>query len=122
MSDKKIKKLKRKIWIISTIVLIVYIYLLIVNPTIWSILLPIIIASSSLTIGIPVYNNFIKKNDKENMKIKTQEYIDNFISNNKTIEKEETKNNYNNHLSIEEINSVGGELDRPKIKTKGTIK
>lgn len=61
-----IKKLKRKVWCISTLILGVYIAALIANPSIWMALLPIIIPTTTLTIGIPTYT--IIKNNKHQIK------------------------------------------------------
>lgn len=66
MKDKQIKKLKRKVWIISTIILISYITALILKPTALTALLPIIIPTALLTVGIPTYA--IIRNSKDTLK------------------------------------------------------
>ena len=67
------KKLKKKIWIIATVILTIYSALLIANPTIWTALLPIIIPSGILTIGIPTYA--IVKNSKDMLEKTSEKQI-----------------------------------------------
>lgn len=59
------KKLKKKIWIISSVILLTYIAAIILNPTAWIALLPIIIPAGILTIGLPAYS--IIRNTKETL-------------------------------------------------------
>lgn len=114
-------KLKRKIWTISTFILLTYITLLIIKPTVWTALIPIIIPSAGLTIGIPTYA--IIKNTKNNLE-KTEQ---------QTIYKQETKNIGNKHtlkkdttktqeiyMNLENTN-LETKQEKVKVKTKGTI-
>ena len=79
MRKNKIKHLKRKVLGISTFIFLFYLALLIANPSIWSALIPIIIPSGGLTIGLVIYDVFKYKNDKEKKKRLTNEYIENAI-------------------------------------------
>ena len=120
MTDKKIKKLKRKVWFISTSILLIYVALLITNPSTWTGLIPIIIPASGLTVGIPVYSSLRHNSLKKEMKDKTKEYINNVI-NNQTIKKNETVSDYQQEVIIGVDNDINIKSDKPKIKTKGTI-
>lgn len=120
---KKTKKLKRKIWFISSIVLVSYTVALILNPTSVMTLLPIIIPAGVLTFGLPAYA--IIKNTKDSIeKIPTKTSVLNEDNNAiKTKNKKEKFNNENNEQLniISEIQIEQNKSDKPKIKSKGTI-
>ena len=113
------KKLKKKIWIISSIILTAYIGTLIIYPSSWLSLLPIIIPTSVLTIGIPTYSiikckksKIEKTVEKPETKIKVNEFKTN--QNIKQINKNYQLNPISEFRQEEKIE------DKPKIKTKGT--
>lgn len=113
-------KLKRKIWLTSTIILISYIIALITNPTTIIALLPIIVITGGLTIAIPAYA--IIKNTKDIIKEKDNQYkedIKDVQNNNKSLSKENTSNKdyeINNYIEYD------NQIDKPKIKTIGQKK
>lgn len=115
------KKLKKKIWVISTIILSVYIGALIIKPTIWLALIPIIIPTTLLTTGIPTYA--IIKNKKENIKnsytkVETNNKINEETKSiNKTIADKPTTNIEINKLEEPHIET---NIEKVKVKTKGT--
>jgi len=123
---RKIKpyKLKRKIWLISTVVLAVYSICLIINPTVWTALLPVIIPTTILTVGIPAYA--VTKHMKSMLETETLNYsntqskIENTNKKENIITKNEDINKkINNHLELQYepiINKEG----KQKVKTKGT--
>lgn len=136
MNNKKIKKLKRKVWIISTIILITYITALILKPTIITALLPIIIPTALLTLGIPTYaiirnskdtlkkleedkpQKIIKQNTKTTSKTKqTTDLIDDIVNDKKLTS--ETKKQMLETLKIEY--EQNNQTEKNNQKTKGTI-
>lgn len=117
------KKLKKKIWIISTTILLVYIAALIAKPTIVNALLPIIIPTTILTTGIPSYA--VIKNLTETLEEKNKTLIKNNTNTNNQnqLEKEKTisQKTLNNEEQIfYETNYQQPQQDKPKVKTKGT--
>lgn len=123
MKKKKIKKLKRKIWIISAIILISYITALVLKPTALTTLLPIIIPTTLLTIGIPTYAIIKSLTEILEEKNKTPTKINNDTNNQNKLEKE--KNISQKTLSIKkkqlyETDYQQPQQDKPKVKTKGT--
>lgn len=127
MKQIKPHKLKRKIWIISTIILSAYIIALISNPTVWTALLPVIIPSAILTIGIPGYaiTKHIKYMlEKETLKLSKSEDKIESLQNTKQTEKKVT-NNITENKKIDVVLEPQYEQttikkDKPKVKTKGT--
>ena len=136
MNNKKIKKLKKKVWIISTIILITYITALILKPTIITALLPIIIPTTFLTVGIPTYaiirnskdtlkkleedkpQKIIKRNTKTTSKTKqTTDLIDD-IANDKNLTSETKKKMLETLKTEYEQNN---QTEKNNQKTKGTI-
>ena len=136
MNNKKIKKLKIKVWIISTIILITYIIALVLKPTIITALLPIIIPTALLTIGIPTYaiiknskdtlkylaedkpQKIIKQNTKTNTKTKQNTDLIDDIVNDKNLTSETKKQ------MLETLKAEYEQDNKEKInyqKTKGTI-
>ena len=109
-----IKKLKRKVWLISTLILGVYITALIANPSIWTVLLPVIIPTTTLTIGIPTYT--VIKHNKQLVKE---------TSNNETIinTNNETNKNINTEKTIKPMHiditdNYQTNIEKNKIKQK----
>ena len=123
MNDKQKKKLKKKIWVISLVVLVTYVVALILNPTALTALLPIIISASILMVGLPAYA--IIKSIKENFQTETEinnvTEMDNIEP---VLEKEKTYDDSNikeNDIIIQETYEPSYQKDRVKVKTKGTI-
>lgn len=117
-------KLKKKIWIISSITLVAYIFLLATNPTAWLTLLPIIIPTGILTVGIPAYA--IMKHTQESLENLSNQSSD-FEKNNTNINEQSIKkittdkpiiqiNEFSEPQYEREVNK-----EKKKIKTKGTI-
>lgn len=124
------KKLKKKIWITATAILLTYTTILILNPTIWVAILPIIIPTGILTVGLPTYaiiksvkDSLEQKNKKQdiltqeknietakNIRIKEEITTNNIIKENNATMQLETQ--YKQDTNVE---------NKPKIKTKGTI-
>ena len=100
------KKLKKKVWMTSALVLGVYITALIINPTIWTILLPIIIPTGLLTVGIPTYAVINRTHESLKKTVNKQEPVTsitqkNTISKSKNIEPEYTITSDNYQPEIE---------------------
>lgn len=122
-----IKKLKKKVWGISTVILLVYITTLILNPTAWTALLPIIIPSGLLTVGIPVYaitknmKNSLEKTENSSTTIIEEQPINN--EKEKAAEKEvvnaQTKINQS-YINLESQYEPTKQ-EKNKIKSKGTM-
>lgn len=120
------KKLKRKIWTTSTALFIIYITILILNPTIWISILPIIIPTGMITVGLPTYNikNSLKQKNKE-QKISTKK-LNIETNQNMEIEKKIITNDIErekfNHIELEtQYEQNINQEEKPKVKTKGTI-
>lgn len=118
------RKIKKKIWIISIILLVIYIITLVINPSVWISLLPIIIPTGILTVGIPSYA--IIRNTKEEIEqiveIHTKQIQEcNTNQNTKAIEKTATNNNQINAILKPQYEQEQNQEEKPKIKTKGTI-
>lgn len=117
------RKLKRNIWVTASLILGTYITILVINPSIWLLLLPVIIPSSFLTIGIPAFS--IKKLLK-GKKIELEKGININNLKNDTIENVDVKtnatslNNINLYHQVESSYELNN-YDTPKIKKKGTI-
>lgn len=118
----KTYKLKRKIWIISTVILTVYIACLIANPTIWTALLPVIIPSAILTVGIPGYaiTKHIKYTlEKETLKLSNPEKEIGSLQNTKQTEKITTHdikaNVIDNNISQETYTNQLPEKNKVKV-------
>lgn len=123
MNNKLKKRLKKKIWIISTIILLVYVTILILNPTILTALLPIIIPTFVLTVGLPGYAIFkyVKEILEEKSYSKTIKDDTQSIEQKQKLEKKVIESS-EEHIFLEtdyEPNIY--QEDKPKIKTKGTI-
>lgn len=123
MNNKLKKRLKKKIWIISTIILLVYVTILILNPTILTALLPIIIPTFVLTVGLPSYAIFkyVKEISEEKAYSKTVKDDSQSIEQKHELEKKVIESS-EEHIFLEtdyEPNIY--QEDKPKIKTKGTI-
>lgn len=120
------KKLKKKIWIISATILLIYTIALISNPTIITALLPIIIPTAILTVGIPSYaviKHLTEMLEKQN-KILTKTNHD--INSNSENQIKQEKNIspkiiHNEEQIIYKTNHQQSQPDKPKVKTKGTI-
>ena len=123
----KNSKKKKKIWSTSLSLFAIYLTILIVNPNIWLILLPIIIPTGALTIGIPGYA--IIKNSKDSLEKKAKEQelsLKEDKENNCEIEKTKVNTIKTENNEIENILDIQNEKieikqEKPKIKTKGTI-
>lgn len=117
----KKSKLKKKIWTISFIVLLVYVTALILKPTIWTALMPIIIPASILTAGIPAYA--IIKNTKDKLE-KGLEQKSNEVKQIKNNQNTNSKNNNytNNMLEDYKLDITQETKEKVKTKTLGTIK
>ena len=120
------KKLKRKIWIISATILLVYTIALISNPTIITALLPIIIPAAILTVGIPSYAviKHLTEILEEQNKIPTKTNYDINSNNQNQIKQEKNispKVIHNEEQIIYETDYQQSQQDKPKVKTKGTI-
>lgn len=119
MYDKLKKRLKKKIWVISTIILLAYLVTLAFNLYAWATLLPFIIPTSILTLGIPIYDiikhvNANSINDVNNITIEECPNIDEKVANEGDLLKED--------YILPQDNDINLYLDdKPKIKTKGTI-
>lgn len=120
------KKLKKKIWIISAVILIAYITAVILNPTALIALLPIIIPSFGLTVGIPIYS--ITKYVKDSMEKETNTPVitakEKNTQNNQNIKQKEktVTNKINNNALNTHYESEVNQEEKVKIKTKGTIR
>lgn len=124
------KKLKRKIWTTSTALFLIYITILILNPTIWISILPIIIPTGMITVGLPTYNiikntrDYLEQKNKE-QKISTKKLnIETYQ--NMEIEKKIITNDIErekfNHIELEtQYEQNINQEEKPKVKTKGTI-
>ena len=120
------KKLKRKIWIFSTSIFLAYITIFTLNPTIWISILPIIIPTGILTVGLPAYA--IIKNVKNSLEQKNKEQIvateelNTENDQNIKIKEKPMNNNIEIHLEQEtQFEQNSNQKEKPKMKTKGTI-
>lgn len=124
------KKLKRKIWTTSTALFLIYITILILNPTIWISILPIIIPTGMITVGLPTYNiikntrDYLEQKNKE-QKISTKK-LNIETNQNMEIEKKIITNDIErekfNHIELEtQYEQNINQEEKPKVKTKGTI-
>lgn len=116
-------KLKRKIWLISSIILLSYIVALVINPTTIMALLPIVVITGGLTIVIPAYaivkninNEINQKNNQCIKEIETNQYEKNksFEAINENISNKDYETN--NYIEYND------QLDKPKVKTIGQKK
>ena len=113
-----VKKLKRKIWFISTIISIVYSGALLLKPFLWTSFLPILIPAVSLTVGIPIYSIHKKRNLEEMDNNQKEVNIPLESKQNKV--SDSSTHTYGYFFSKEE--DISPIKDKPKIKTKGTIR
>lgn len=119
------RKIKKKIWIISIILLVIYIITLVINPSAWISLLPIIIPTGILTVGIPSYAIIrnTKKEIEQIVEIHTKQTQEcNTNQNTKAIEKKATdKHQIRISNLIEPQYKIEEKREKNKVKTKGTI-
>ena len=117
------KKIRNKLWMLSSVLVVMYVSAIIINPTAWVALLPVIIPATSLTVGIPVYA--IIRNTKEGLENLSSKTL---VSEEKVIisKDDPTKNKLNEEILVEEqvvfykdINETI--IEKNKVKTKGTI-
>ena len=120
--DKRLKrKIKNRIWLFSLVLLLCSILAVINSPIVWVKLLPIIIPTFGLTVGVPAYSIFrYVKDGTKKLEVQAQisnEYLDEHL-------KEKSQNvSINNSSKNYDITYEGCETtqEKNKVKTKGTI-
>lgn len=119
--EKRLKrKIKNRVWLFSLIMLMCSLIAVISSHTIWIKMLPIIVPTSTLTLGITIYNisKYIKINNKS-LEIEPKTSGNNL--DNDCLQKDD-------YTSIDSYSKIYVEdeyyeatQERNKIKTKGTI-
>lgn len=126
MEERLKKKLKNRIWIISSISLSACSIVLLMTSAHWVTLLPIIIPAGIFTIGIPAYD--IVKTTKENSNYLYKQPAvlkEKDIYSRKELRSNEMVIKQTNNMELDENLYPQYELeitqDNNKVKTKGTI-